>query len=162
MGEQAQLDLRIVGAEKLMARLGDEGLADLAALFGTYRDVLQIGIGRGEPASRGARHVIGGVDAAGPGIELAHQRIGVGAFELGELAVLQHLDGQRMALRGEIVEHAGVGRPRAVLVALAAGQVLFVEQDLAQLLGRGDVELAAGDLVQLAFELAQTLLEIRR
>ncbi len=76
--------------------------------------------------------------------------------------MLQDLDRQRMALRREVVEHLGVGCPRAVLVALAAGQLLLVEQDLAELLGRADVELAAGDLVDLDLQLAQPLLEVGR
>ena len=50
VGEQAQLDLRVVDGEQLVALLGHEGAADLAALLGAHRDVLQIGIGRGEPA----------------------------------------------------------------------------------------------------------------
>ena len=160
MRQQAQLDLRIVGAEQLVAGLGDEGLADLAALLAAHRNVLQVGIGRGETARGGAGHVIRGVDAAGLGIDLAHQRVGVGAFQLGELAVLEDLHRQRMALRREVFQHRGVGRPGAVLVALAAGQLLFVEQDFAQLLGRADVELAAGDLVDLALEFGQPLLEV--
>ena len=135
-------------------------MADLAAFLRAHRDVLQVGVGRGEAAGRGTRHVIRGVHPVGLGIELAHQRVGVGALELGELAMLQDLHGQRMALRGEIVEHRGIRGPRAVLVALATRQLLLVEQDLAQLLGARDVEFAAGDLVQLDLERGQPLLEL--
>ncbi len=75
--------------------------------------------------------------------------------------MLQDLHRQCMALRGEIVEHRSIGGPGAVLVALAARQLLFVEQDLAQLLGRSDVEFAAGNLVNLGLEFGQALLEVR-
>ena len=111
---------------------------------------------------RRAGHLVGGVDAAGLGVELAHQGIGVGALELGDLAVLHDLDRQRMALRRQVLEDADVGRPRAVLVAPAARQVLLVEQDLAQLLGRADVERPAGELVELLLELEHALLELGR
>ena len=56
--------------------------------------------------------------------------------------MLHDLDRQRMALGREVLQDADVGRPRAGLVALAARQVLLVEQDLAQLLGRADIERA--------------------
>ena len=53
VSEHAQLDLRIVGRDQLVALFGDEGGADFAAFLGADRDVLQVGIGRGEPARRG-------------------------------------------------------------------------------------------------------------
>ncbi len=145
-----------------MALLGDEGLADLAAFFRANRNVLQVGIGRGEPAGRRTGHLVGGVHAAGLGVELAHQGVGVGALELGDLAMLHDLDGQRMTLGREVLQDADVGRPRAVLVAPAARQILLVEQDLAQLLGRADIEGTAGELVQFLLELEHPLLELGR
>ncbi len=81
------------------------------------------------------------------------------ALELGDLAVLHDLDRQGMALGRQVFQDADVGRPRAVLVAPTARQLLLVEQDLAQLLGRADVERPAGELVQLLFELEHALLE---
>ena len=42
MGQEAQLDLAVVGADQHLARLGHEGLADLAALLRPDRDVLQV------------------------------------------------------------------------------------------------------------------------
>ena len=65
VGGQAQLDLAVIGREQHMARLGDEGVADLAPFLGADRDVLQIGIGRGQPAGGGDRQRVAGVDAAG-------------------------------------------------------------------------------------------------
>src|SRR5690606_24124056 len=45
MGEDAQLDLRIVGADQLVARLGDKGFAELAPLLRSNGDVLYIRLG---------------------------------------------------------------------------------------------------------------------
>ena len=68
MGEQAQLDLGIVGRDQLAARLGDEGAADLAALLVAHRNVLQIGLGRRQPSGRGRGERVGRVDALGRGL----------------------------------------------------------------------------------------------
>jgi hypothetical protein len=80
MGEQAQLDLRIVGRDQFVSRLGDESLADLAAFLGADRDVLQIGIVRREPPGRGHRHAVAGMHPAGLGIDLGLQRFSVSAL----------------------------------------------------------------------------------
>src|SRR5690606_10223211 len=48
--EETQLDLRIVGGNEDVAWCSDEGLANLATFLGADRDILQVGIGRGEPA----------------------------------------------------------------------------------------------------------------
>ena len=53
--------------------------ADLAAFLGADRDVLQVGVGRGQPAGRGRRHREGGVHAAGARVDLRLQRVGIGA-----------------------------------------------------------------------------------
>jgi hypothetical protein len=52
---QAKLDLAVVGAQQHMARLGDEGVADAAADLGADRDVLEVGVGRGQPPGLRAR-----------------------------------------------------------------------------------------------------------
>ena len=66
MGQHAQLDLAVVGGDELVPAFGDEGRADLAALLGADRNVLQVGIGRGEAARRGGRE---GVEFGGLGRE---------------------------------------------------------------------------------------------
>jgi hypothetical protein len=76
VGQQAQLDLAVVGADQHFARLGDEGLADLAAFLGADRDVLQVGIGGGQPPGRRRRQRVGGVHPAGPG-SIAATRLSV-------------------------------------------------------------------------------------
>src|SRR5690606_23609918 len=69
----AQLDLRVVGRKQLVAGRCDEGLADTPALLGTHRDVLQVGIGRRQPAGGSDRLVVGGVHPAGVGIDQLRQ-----------------------------------------------------------------------------------------
>ena len=53
MGEDAQFDLGIVRATRTFALFRDKRLADAAAFLGADRDVLQVGIGRGEAARAG-------------------------------------------------------------------------------------------------------------
>ena len=55
MGHDAQLDLRVIGGNQFLAGCCDEGLADATAFGGADRDVLQIGVGRRQPPSRGYR-----------------------------------------------------------------------------------------------------------
>ena len=154
MGEQAQLDLGVVGAQQHMALLGDEGLADAPALLGPDRDVLQVGVGRRQPPGRGRRHGEGGVDPARVRVDLLDQGVGIGALQLGQLAPFQHLDRQFVALGGQGVEHVRAGRVGAGLALLAAAvQAHLVEQHLAQLLGRADGEGVAGQLVDLLLQL---------
>ena len=64
VGHQAQLNLRVVGAEEDVAVGGDEGAANFLAVVGAHGNVLQVGIGRGQASRGGDGLVIGGVDAA--------------------------------------------------------------------------------------------------
>src|SRR5690606_10309727 len=59
-------------------------------------------------------------------------------------------------------EHVGAGGPGPGLGAGAALELHFVEQDLAELLGRAEIELAAGELVRLGLEGGGALGEIAR
>ena len=90
VGEQAQLDLRVIGDYQLPAFAGDEGGADFAAELGLDGDVLQVGIGGRQAAGGRAGLVETGVETAGGGIDQGGQRVDVGAFEFGELAVFEH------------------------------------------------------------------------
>ena len=64
VGDAAQLDLVVVGDQQLEALGGDERPAELLALLGAHRDVVQVrGVGA-EPAGAGHGLVEGGVDAA--------------------------------------------------------------------------------------------------
>ena len=90
MGEDPQLDLRVVGRQEPPARPArDERLADLAAFLGAHRDVLEVRVARAEPAGRGDALVERGVDPAVLGMHQRRQRVEVGALELGELAMLE-------------------------------------------------------------------------
>ena len=46
VGEEAELDLGVVGDEQNPAGIGDEGGADFPAGLGADGDILQVGIGR--------------------------------------------------------------------------------------------------------------------
>ena len=152
VGGQAQLDLAVIDRQQAVAVLGHEGAADLASLLGADRDVLQIGIGGGQASGRGHGLAERGVHAPGLGVDLLLQRVGVGALELGEMAPVEHPGRQVVALGGQAIEDIGAGRVGAALGALAAGQAELVEQNLAELLGRGDVERAPGETVYLGLE----------
>ena len=149
MRQQAELDLRIVGGEQHAAGLGDEGGANFAAEFGADGNVLQVRVLRRQPAGGGIRRVEGGVQAARAVVEQQWQRVHVSGFQLGELPVFQH-QARDFVLGGQAFEHVhggGDSFPFAVFHRL--GQVELVEQNVAKLLGRVDVEFLSGKLVDL-------------
>ena len=86
VGEDAQLDLAVVGGEQAGAALGDEAGADRAADLGADRDVLQVRVGAGErwPRSSARRWCAGGRRHTSI---YSEQRVAVGLGELGELSV---------------------------------------------------------------------------
>ena len=134
LGEEPQLDLRIVGGDELHPRRGDEGAADLAAVLGADRDVLQVRIGRRQPPGRGRGERVVGVHAVRRRIDEARQRVGIGRFQLRHLPPVENLLRQLVALLGEFFERAGAGRPLAGLGLGAAGQAELAEQNVAELL----------------------------
>ncbi|CAN4017544.1 hypothetical protein AJOOGB_AJOOGB_04360, partial [Dysosmobacter welbionis] len=77
--------------------------------------------------------------------------VGIGGFQLGVLAILQHRphDG---GLVPELFQHIGVGGP-AGLGLFAMGQAQLAEEDLPQLLGGVDVEFLPRHGVDLLFQL---------
>ena len=160
MGEDAQLDLAVVGRDQLHALRRDEGAPDLAALLGADRDVLQVRLRRREPPGGRRGQRVGGVHAAGRRIDEAWQRVGVGGFQLGDLPPLEHPRRQLMALGGEILEHARRGRPGAGRRLLAARQAHLAEQNVAELLRRAGVERPADNPADLVLEPAHALGEI--
>ncbi len=91
MREQAQLDLRVVRDDQLPAVARNERRPDFAPQLRLDGNVLQVGIGRRQPSGGRAGLVEAGVDAAGDGVHQGRQRVDIGAFELGELPVFQHL-----------------------------------------------------------------------
>ena len=138
-----------------------KALADLAALLGADRDVLQVGIGGGEPAGGGGGQREGGVHPAGLRIDVAGQRIGVGALQLGELAPVEDHPRQRVALLGQILQHATRRwTRRRSWSCLPPGKPHLAEQDVADLLGAAEIERLAGERVGLGLEPRGALREI--
>ena len=143
VGHEAELDLRVVGGHEQVAGGRDEGGANLAAEGGADGDVLQIGIGGREPTGGGADLVEGGVDAAFR-VDEVGQRIQVGGAELGELAVFEDERGDGVML-GEFFEDVLRGGDDLALAVLhGLGELHLVEEDVAELLGRVDVEAISG------------------
>ena len=159
MGEHAKLDLAVVGRDQPLALVGDEGLADGAAFARAHRDVLQIRLERGEPARGGGGERVGGVHAARLGVDIGGQCVGIGALELGEQAPVEDFARQLVALGGKLLERARIRAPGAGLGAPPSGQAHLVEQDLAELLRRADIEILAGKLPDLVFEPREALRE---
>ena len=124
-----------------------EGLADAAARLGADRDVLQVRVGRAEPA--GGRDGLGvrGVDAAvgRDGLLQSLDRLP----QPGDVAVGQQVLEERvLGLREQPLQRLGVGGV-AGLGALGLRHAELVEQHDLQLLGRAEVHLPADDVVRL-------------
>src|SRR5439155_13396563 len=100
----------------------------------------------------GARLVEAGMEAAAAGAYQLRKGVDVGAFEFRELAVLEHLPND-LVLGRELFEDIGGGRDRFPLpVTDGSGELQVLEQNLAELLGRADIERLAGDRVDLLGE----------
>ena len=121
---------------------------------------MQVGVGGGQPAGGGDGHGEAGVDAAGVGVDLFDQSVGIGGFQLGELAPFQDFGRQVVALVGEALQHGGVGAPGAGLHAFAAGEAHAVEQDFPELLGGAEIEGPPGEGVDLGFHHRHALGEV--
>ena len=142
VGQDAQLDLAVVGVHQHTARLCDEVGPQLAAQLGADGDVLQVGVVGGEPSGAGLGLVEGGVDAPIFADDL-EQALHIGGVQLLVRAVLQNVLYQRVL--PQALQRFGVGGP-AALGLFAMGQAHGVEQHLAQLLGAVGVEAGAAGL----------------
>ena len=162
MRQDPQLDLAIVQGHQLEPLGRDEGLADAAALLGPDRDVLQVRLCRGQPARLRPGDRIAGMDPPRLGIHIGGQRVGIGRFQLADLAPVQHPRGQIVAFGGQILQHVGAGGKCPGLALLAAAQSHLVEQDLAQLLGAADVEALPRQPVDLILQPGHLLRECVR
>ncbi len=136
VSEHAQFDLAVIGRNELLALFRDKRLTDLAALRGSDRDVLDVWLGGGQTARGGGRQRERGVDAARLLIDEAWQGVGVGGFQLAQLAPLYDFAWQLMALSGQIIQYGSGGRPSACLGFFATWQAHFAEQNFTQLLWR--------------------------
>src|SRR5205823_11165957 len=79
--EDAQLDLRVVGGEQFVTRLGDERGADLTPQLGADRDRLEVRVRGREPAGGGDGLVEGRVQAPVLG-DQARKRAEIGVDQL--------------------------------------------------------------------------------
>ena len=84
-------------------------MSDAAALGGANRDVLQIGIGRGQAPGCGYRLLEGRVDTGAIRIQLQRQFVGVGRFEFGQRPLLQNKLRQFVLFR-QLRQHGFRGR----------------------------------------------------
>src|SRR5690606_13691371 len=123
------------------------GGADAAAVLGADGDVLQVRVVRAQPSGGGAGLVVAGVQAAGVGVHHLRQLVGVGVAQLGQAAVLED-QARQLVLVGDGLQRLFVGGRRAGGRLHQRRQLEFVEQQGAELLGRVEVEGAAGDLVR--------------
>ena len=151
MRHDAQLDLRVVGAGNHPARRRHKGRPHATALGRADGDVLQIGFVARQPPGDGNGLRIVRVHAAGARVGQLGQLVGVGALELGQAAVLQQLGRQRVVQR-QFFQHLFVGAARAGGGFLHHRHAQLVKENLTQLLGAGQVERLAGNLIRLGFQ----------
>src|SRR6516225_4111625 len=159
---KSQLDLGIIGGDELVSVGCDEGAPDLAALLGADRNVLQVGLGGGEAAGgcRGVR--VARVDAVRAGVDVTRQRVGIGRFELRNLAPVENFPRQRVTLLGQVLQGSGAGRPLAGLRLGAACKSKLAEQNIAELLRAARIERLAGERLDFGLERAGALREFTR
>ena len=82
-------------------------------------------------------------------IDEIRQRVGISRFEFCQPAPVQHGGGQRVAALGQPFQHIGTGAPGAGFGFLAARQTHFVKENIAKLLGAGNVEFFTGQRIYL-------------
>src|SRR5699024_6403297 len=129
VGQDAQLDLAVVGVHKDTPRLCDEEAPQLAAQLGADGDVLQVGVVRGEAAGAGLGLVEGGVDPP-VGTDDLQQPFGVGGVQLEVGAVLK--DGvDKGAVGSQLLQGGVVGGP-APAVLVAVGSVDLSEENVSK------------------------------
>jgi len=122
------------GGDDAVSLPGHEGLADAASLGGAYRDVLQVGIRRGEPPGGGHCLVVGGVNPSRIGVDQLRQLVGVGGLELAHAAELQDQPRQREVQR-QLLQHRLGGGGLSLGSAGFHRQLQLLEQDALDLLG---------------------------
>jgi hypothetical protein len=161
VGQDPQLDLAVVGCEEHDLRpTGDEGVADPASELRSDGDVLEVGVGRGQPARRCHRLVEGGVQPPGVRVEQQRQRLDICAAQLRVDPPLEDLvDGG--VRRTQVLQHRRVGG-EARLRAPPARQVELIEEDLLELLRAADGELVTDRFVDLLFQPGDLLTENSR
>ena len=107
--EDAEFDLRVVGGNEHVSRVGDERAADLPAERRLDWDVLQVRIAAAQASRRSHRLIEAGVHAAGLRMHQLRQRVDVGALQLHQAAPFEDLTGQLVGER-ELFQHFNRGR----------------------------------------------------
>ncbi len=132
-----------------MPRLRDECRANSASQFGANRNVLQVRIRRRQPPRRRSRLPEGCVQASARGIDQRRQSVHVRRLQLRKLPVVEHHARDGIILR-QLLEHIDSRRYRSSLAVFhRLGQVHAIEQNVAQLLRRADIEFHPRDFVNL-------------
>ena len=141
---------------------GHESAPDLAAFFGAHRNVLQVRLGGGEAPGWRCGKRVGCVQAVRLRIDVAGQRVRIGRAQLGDLSPFEDFLRQRVALLGQLIEHAGACRPLSALGLGATFELELAEQQVAELLGAARIDWLAGDLLDFVHQRQLALREFAR
>ena len=152
VGQDPQIDLRIVAGHKDMSLLRDKCLADALSLLGADGDILQVRVAAGKSPGGSNRLVEGGMHPACFRMYQAGQLFHIGGLQLAQVAVDEHCLGQLM--KGELFKHLDIGGI-ACLGLAAMRQLELVKEYLSQLPGRIDIEFLAGKFIDLFFQFSQ-------
>ena len=120
--------------------------------LGADRDVLQIRLGRRQPAGGGGRERVARMHALRFRIDIGRQRVGIGRAQFRHLPPVENRLRQLVALFGQVFERLGAGRPLPGLGLGAARQPHRSEQHVAELLRRAGIERLPGKLLDVRFE----------
>ena len=106
MRHNSQLNLRIVRGHDAIAFRRDKRRADLASLFRTHGNVLQVRVAARQTPGRGDGLMVRGMHATRGFTDHARKLVGVGGFELCQTAVLQYQARQLQIMDlGQFFEH---------------------------------------------------------
>ena len=122
----------------------------------------RFGIGGAEASGGGAGLIEARVQAPADGMNQARQHVGIGGFQLGELAIFENFFGHLVEER-ELFENVGGGGTRfwrSVRGEASADRDL-IEKHFGELLRRIDFELEAGQFVDAFFQAGDFLLRAR-
>ena len=143
MRHDAQFNLRIIRRDQLTAFRGDEGLADAPTFLSPHRDVLQIGVGRGQAPGRRDGLMIRRVDPPSFGVNLFRQLVGIGGFQLAHGPMIEDQAGQVIHFR-QILQHRLVSGRLPRRRFLNDRQIQFVVKNCLNLLRRAQIERLTG------------------
>ena len=87
--------------------------------------------------------------APGSRMDITGQGIGIGRFQLGQLPPVDYLARQFITFGGKVLENLRRSGPLAGLGLRASRQAHSAKQDFTQLLGRPDIEVFSGQVVNL-------------